>query len=66
MAIKEKLQKWLARLTWRQAFYLIIASFFVLLFAVGLLLLRYYGVPLEQPLDRALGWVGLKAGSGEF
>ncbi len=33
MAIKEKLQKWLARLTWQQAFHFIIASFFMLFFA---------------------------------
>jgi hypothetical protein len=45
---------------------LLILLFFLLLFGVGLLLLRYYGVPLEQPLDQALGAVGLKAGSGEF
>jgi len=36
MAIKEKLQKWLARLTWLQAFHFIIASFFMLLFAAFL------------------------------
>jgi len=33
MRIRDKLQQWLARLTWQQAFHIIIASFFMLLFA---------------------------------
>jgi hypothetical protein len=41
---------------------LLILALFTLLFGAGLLLLRLYGTPLEAPLDRALGWVGLSPG----
>jgi hypothetical protein len=41
---------------------LLILALFSLLFGAGLLLLRLYGTPIEAPLDRVLGLVGLRAG----
>ncbi|MEZ5977151.1 MAG: hypothetical protein R3F34_02910 [Planctomycetota bacterium] len=38
---------------------LLVVLVFAILFALGLLAARYAGYDIHEPLDRALGWVGL-------